>query len=113
MTMENPKFQIFCNKDDQYYFRLFAKNGEVILASEGYKAKKNAENGIASVKKNATDRTAFEPLVSSNGRPYFVLKAKNRQVIGVSETYNDEQNRDVGIASVMSNAPVAPIEDLA
>ena len=113
MTMPDPKFQIFCSKDDQYYFRLRAENGEIILASEGYTAKPSCKNGIRSVKENATDQSQFQNKVTKNGRPYFVLVARNHEVIGVSETYNSEQNRDVGIASVMANAPIAPVEDLA
>lgn len=111
--LPNPKFQIFCSKDDQYYFRLRAENGEIILASEGYTAKHHAEKGIRSVKENATIQSQFKQLTSRNGRPYFVLEAQNQEVIGVSETYNSEENRDIGIASVMANAPIAPVEDLA
>ncbi|MEM7112356.1 MAG: YegP family protein [Chloroflexota bacterium] len=111
--MTNPKFQNFCGADSQYYFRLRAENGEIILKSEGYTAKHNCENGVRSVKENATDQGQFKHKMSKNGRPYFVLAARNHEIIGVSETYNSEQNRDVGIASVMTNAPIAPVEDLA
>ncbi len=34
--MDNPKFRIFVGKDGQYYFHLKARNGEIILQSEGY-----------------------------------------------------------------------------
>ena len=50
-----PKFEIFLDKAGEYRFNLKARNGEIILASEGYKAKKSCENGIESVKKNAAD----------------------------------------------------------
>lgn len=50
-----PKFEIYLDKAGEYRFRLKATNGEVILASEGYKAKKSCENGIESVRKNAAD----------------------------------------------------------
>jgi len=113
MAMPNPKFQIFCSKDDQYYFRLLAENGEIVLASEGYTAKAGCENGVRSVKENSANQARFENKVTKNGRPYFVLKAANHEIIGVSETYSSEQNRDIGIASVMANAPIAPVEDLA
>ncbi|MBP0962722.1 MAG: YegP family protein [Oscillospiraceae bacterium] len=49
----NPKFEIYTDKAGEFRFRLKAKNGEVILASEGYKAKASCKNGIESVKKNA------------------------------------------------------------
>ena len=34
-------------------FNLKADNGEIIAASEGYKAKESCENGIQSVRENA------------------------------------------------------------
>lgn len=112
MAIPNPKFQIFSGKDDQYYFRLTAQNGETILSSEGYVAKASCENGISSVKENAVNPARFENRTTTNGRPYFVLKAANYEIIGTSETYSSENSRDMGIASVMSNAPIAPVEDL-
>ncbi len=49
----NPKFEIYNDKAGEFRFRLKARNGEIILASEGYKTKASCENGIASVRKNA------------------------------------------------------------
>ena len=52
---KNPKFEIFTDKAGEFRFHLTARNGEIIAASEGYKAKASAENGIESVRKNAPD----------------------------------------------------------
>lgn len=49
----NPKFEIYNDKAGEFRFRLKARNGEIILASEGYKAKASCENGIESVRKNS------------------------------------------------------------
>lgn len=46
-------YTFFNGRDAQYYFNLKATNGEIILASEGYQTKAGAENGKASVKRNA------------------------------------------------------------
>ncbi len=54
-TAKNPKFEIYTDKKGETRFRLKAKNGQVIAASEGYKSKKACENGIESVRKNAAD----------------------------------------------------------
>ena len=51
-TEENPKFEVFKDKDDQFRFRLKAANGLIIAASEGYKAKDGCLKGIDSVKYN-------------------------------------------------------------
>lgn len=50
-----PKFEIFLDKKEQFRFRLKATNGEIIAASEGYKALSGCLNGIESVRKNAVD----------------------------------------------------------
>lgn len=49
------KFELYKDKAGEFRFRLKAGNGEVVGTSEGYKAKASAENGIASVMKNAGD----------------------------------------------------------
>ena len=49
-----PKFEVYADKAGEFRFRLKARNGEIILVSEGYKAKASCLNGIESVKKNAT-----------------------------------------------------------
>lgn len=51
----NPKFEIYTDKKDEFRFRLKAGNGEIILASEGYKAKASCKKGIESVRKNAAE----------------------------------------------------------
>ena len=56
----NPKFEIYTDKAGEFRFRLTARNGENILASEGYKAKASCQNGIESVRKNAPDAKVEE-----------------------------------------------------
>jgi len=106
------KFELFTDKAGEYRFRLKAGNGEVILASEGYKQKASALNGIDSVRRNAAEDARFERKDSGSGQPMFNLRASNGQVIGVSETYSSGSARDKGIASVMKTAPEARLEDL-
>ena len=59
-TAVNPKFEIYTDKAEEFRFRLKASNGEIILASEGYKAKASCKNGIESVVKNAPDAEVVE-----------------------------------------------------
>ncbi len=108
----SAKFEIFSGKDEQYYFRLKAGNGEPILSSEGYVAKASCLNGIESVKKNAGDEKNYAKLTAKNGEAYFTLNAANHQVIGRSEMYSSAQARDKGIASVIKNGPTATVSDL-
>jgi uncharacterized protein YegP (UPF0339 family) len=48
-----PKFEVFTDKSGKYRFRLKAKNGEIIAASQAYASKAACMNGIESVKINA------------------------------------------------------------
>ena len=57
---KNPKFEMYVDKAGEFRFRLKARNGEIIAASEGYKAKASCLNGIESVKKNAPDAEVVE-----------------------------------------------------
>lgn len=56
-TISNPKYELFTDKGGEFRFRLKARNGSIIAASEGYKTKSACANGIESVKKNAPDAT--------------------------------------------------------
>ena len=49
----NPKFVVYTDKKGEFRFSLQARNGEKILASEGYTTLKACLNGCASVVKNA------------------------------------------------------------
>ena len=59
-SVTNPKFEIYLDKAKQFRFRLKAKNGEIILASEGYTSKASCKNGIESVRKNAPEAAVAE-----------------------------------------------------
>ena len=102
------KFELKVSKNGKYHFNLLAGNGQIILSSEMYESKSAAENGIASVSKNAGDEGRFERRESTKGDPYFVIKAGNGQEIGRSEMYSSKASMENGIESVMKNAPGAP-----
>lgn len=101
------KFELKVANNGKYHFNLKAGNGQIILSSEMYESKAAAENGIASVKKNAGDDARYERKESSNGKPYFNLKASNGQVIGKSEMYESAASMENGIESVKKNGPDA------
>lgn len=107
------KFEVYkSEKSDDYYFRLKAGNGEVILTSQGYSDKSGAKNGVESVKKNGADEGNFECKESSNGKFYFNLKAKNGQIIGSSQMYKSESGRDNGVGAVGRAADDANLVEL-
>ena len=106
-------------------FDLKATNGEVIATSEVYTTEASCRKGIASVIKNAPvanveDQTVegyavqkhpkFEIYTDKAGEFRFRLKAKNGQIIAVSEGYKTMRSCTNGIESVKKNAVDAPIE---
>ncbi len=105
-------YELALAKNGQFHFRLVAGNGETILTSETYQARDGAENGIASVQNNCGNDERYERKQAENGKPYFVLKAGNHQVIGQSQMYSSEESRDAGIAAVKNAGPSTDIRDL-
>lgn len=106
------KFQVKKARNGKYYFNYLAANGEIVLTSQMYASKVTARKGITSVRKNAADIEQFEANTNRKGEHYFVLKAKNRQVIGTSEGYTGKTGMKNGMKSVSKNAPTAIIEDI-
>ena len=93
-------------------FEIKESKGKFMFNLKAGNAKDYAKRGIASVQKNAADDARFECKAAKNGEKYFVLKARNAQVIGKSETYPTDAALKKGIASVKKNAPVAAIVEI-
>ena len=108
-----------------FKFVLKATNGQVIADSEVYTTEAACKNGIESVRKNAPianfeDQTVAEPVQAVHpkfemyqdkaGEYRFRLKARNGEIIAVSEGYKAAESCLNGIESVRKNAPDAPVE---
>ena len=110
-----------------YTFSLKASNGEIIATGgEVYNTLASVRNGVESVSKNAPianveDQTVegfqtatnpkFEIYTDKAGEFRFRLKAKNGQIIAVSEGYKKLDSCKNGIESVRKNAADAPVEE--
>lgn len=105
-------------------FNLKAGNGEIVATSQTYKSKKSCLAGVASVQKNAPiaaveDHTKegfevqknpkFEVYADKSEKLRFRLKAKNGQIIAVSQGYKSLKSCLGGIESVRKNAADSPI----
>ena len=106
-------------------FDLHAANGQSILTSEVYTTEHACRKGIESVRKNASiakleDQTEpeyrtltnpkFEIYQDKHGTYRFRLKARNGEIIAVSEIYSAKAGCLNGIESVRRNAAEAPVE---
>lgn len=113
LPQSNHVFEIYQTPNNsQFYFRLKARNAQVILASEGYKTKASCKAGIRSVAKNAANTDRFALKTASNDKHYFVLEAKNGEVVGSSQMYASASGAKKGIASVQKNAVDSETKDL-
>ena len=107
-----------------YNFNLKANNSETIATSEVYSTLDAARNGVASVAKNAPianleDQTLadfevakhpkFEIYKDKSEQFRFRLKAKNGEIIAMSEAYTTKANCKNGVKSVMKNAEGAKV----
>ena len=105
-------------------FDLKANNGQVIATSEVYAAKNVCIKGARSVKKNAPiakfedqTETDFQSVTNPKFELYrdkacafrFRLKARNGEIIAVSEGYTSKAACENGIESVRKNALEAEI----
>ena len=105
-----------------FVFNLKAGNGEVIATSEVYTTEAACMKGVESVRKNAAeakleDQTVaavtnpkFEMYTDKAGEFRFRLKARNGEIIAVSEGYKAKVSCLNGIDSVRRNAPSAAVE---
>lgn len=97
---------------EQLMFVLFAPgNSEVILTSEPHMRKASALAAIAAVRFNAPLDAQYDRWNSAAGQPYFVLRARNDEVLGMSQMYRSVEAREEGIAAVMVSAPGAKLDD--
>lgn len=107
------KFEIYqSEKNQEYYFRLKAANGQVILTSEGYTTKASALKGAASVLANANSINRYEMKQASNDKWHFNLKSSNGQIVGSSQMYASESGMKKGIEAVMKANENTKIEDI-
>ena len=63
------------------------------------------------MQKNCGDKACFEAKKTKAGKHHFVLKARNHQVIGQSQSYSSEAACANGIKSIARAAKGAKIDD--
>ena len=109
----NSYYTKFIDEAGQYRFNLKSGNHRIILkSSEGYSSSQSCDKGIDSVRVNSPLDDRYQRRKSINDQYYFNLKARNGEIIGVSETYVTRSGRDEGIRDVMRLAPYAKVRDL-
>lgn len=113
------KYVITKNAKGKYHFNLVGNNGEVILSSQMYMARKGALKGIRSTAKNAKKAPVEDQTVKNvktlsipkfvlskekDGKFHFALIANNGKAIGTSQGYARIASAKAGIKSVKVNS---------
>ncbi len=104
------KWKIETSDEGKFTARLYASNGQLMLATEEVANRKTAENAVESVKKNAVegnfiiDRDKF-------GRYYYKLRNAQKSVICIGEAYESLDSCVSAIESVRRFASTAVVAD--
>ena len=53
--LSNPKYELFRDRSGAFRFRLRARNGQIILASQSYCTRAGCEHGVACVRAHCED----------------------------------------------------------
>jgi uncharacterized protein YegP (UPF0339 family) len=99
------RYSLKLDAGGQWYFTLYARNGEAVLRSERYLDEAAALNGMFSVADNGAKLARYQVKQGASGKWYFVLTATNGQVIGTSETYASKYNAERGRDAVIALVP--------
>jgi uncharacterized protein YegP (UPF0339 family) len=103
------RFHVFPGKDARYYFSLYAKNGEIVLQSQGYSSEAAAMNGTFSVADNGVKAASWKLGNATGGGWYLNLVAANGQVIATSEVYTTKESAQQAQTAIMSLIPTVSL----
>lgn len=95
-----PKFETFEGQDGDHYFRLRAKNGAIVLQSEGYSSYSAAKDAVETVKGLAGHVGNYEVLEAQNGQHFFRIVAHNHEIVARGEMYASKYNAERGAENV-------------
>lgn len=120
----NKKYQVYRDVAGKFRFRLRAENNQIVAVSEGYENHAGVLNGVKSVQSNCgsgiEDMTIegtqitnpkYQVFYDKSCGYRFHLKAKNGEIIAVSEGYETKEGCINGIEAVRASCN-AEIEDL-
>ncbi|MBR5191918.1 MAG: DUF1508 domain-containing protein [Clostridia bacterium] len=106
----NGKWKIEKDSEGNYLAKLYASNGQVMLATEGVASKTSAKTAITSVKKNSKEGN-FIIDKDKFGRFYYKLRNAKKSVICIGETYEKLESCISALESVRRFAETAIIEE--
>lgn len=103
------KWKVETTEEGNFTAKLYASNGQLMLATEEVALEKSAKNAITSVKKNAAEGN-FIIDHDKFGRFYYKLRNAQKSVICIGEAYDTLDSCTSAIESVRRFAATAVIE---
>ena len=107
----SAKFALNTEVDGKFLFQFYGPDQEAIFTSTVYKSKAKAEQGIASVRQNATVFNRFEIKETPDGKYYFILRARNHFVIAKGPLSPSRATVEDLINFIHAKAPIAEVQD--
>lgn len=101
-------FELFQDPTGDHRFRLKVAKGGIILTSDGYGSRAEAEEGVELAQKLAPEAMNYERKRTDAGHS-FMLQTYNGDVVGTSEEYATTAERDKAIEAVKKQAPGAEV----
>ena len=132
VVASKARFEVYEDAGDEYRWRLVHENGNIIAdGSEGYTSKRNARQGLESVRSHASGAyivdqsdtaeapdeggsdALFELYEDEGGQWRWRLVHENGNIIADgSQGYSSKQKAQQGLASVQTNTTGAPVVEL-
>jgi len=106
--MNTPHFKVTTNDKHEPHFAFVVENANE-GHGENYSSQEMCDKGIASVRENCKNINQYELRTAENGKFYFVLKAKNGEIIYTGKLQKTEIQRERGIELLMQFGPTAEV----
>lgn len=104
-------FELFLDKEEDFFFRLKNAKGGTLLTSGGYATRAEVEDGVALAEKLAPGAMNYERKRSKAGQS-FTLQTYEGEVVGTGNIYANTAERDKAIEAVKDEALGAEVVDL-
>ena len=95
-------FKKYKDTEGKWRFRFKNKQGDILLKSEAYNSTSGRTTGIKSVLKNGINAANYELLVAGDETFYYNLIAQNHEIIGTSNMYLTEKERDEALHELIT-----------
>ena len=106
----NGKWVIEMKGDNEYFSKLYASNGEVMLSSEIYTTEDGARNGIETIIRGV-EAGKFVIYQDKNKNYYYKVKTANNRLLCVGEIYKAKDQCLKAVESVKRIAKDSPVAD--